>query len=205
MNNVLKYFMAGLLLIGAPGAILAATGTTTFTVSATVPAASSVSIAASKVNSSTNVFTPVTGTLLNFDPLSFDNTNKIYLPDHYFAIDIGPNGAGATSATVSYTEGANPNAATGGHGLGWKTTATFKKIVGTTESDMAAHPVRLLKTLSTAENITSAEIGNGFLRVYLGIVANPTAAGVPAGAEVFSGADKVGNYTGSLVVSATVV
>jgi hypothetical protein len=202
MKNALKYLMAGVMLIGAPGATLAATGTTTFTVSATVPAATSVSIAASKVNSSTNVFTPVTGTLLNFDPLTFDNTNKIYVPGHYFAIDIGPNGAGATSATVSYTEGANPNAATGGRGLGWKSTATFKKIVGTTESDMAA---RLLKTLSTAENITSAEIGNGFLRVYLGIVTNPTAAGIPAGAEVFSGADKVGSYTGSLVVSATVV
>jgi hypothetical protein len=205
MKAIKSLFTAGVLIYSSVA--FAATGSQTFTVSATVPAASGVSITAASVNATTNAFTTVNGTSLSFDPLSFDSTNHIFVPDHYFAINVGPsNGAGSTDATISYTEGANPNNVTGGsgHGLGWKSVATFVKQSGTTETTLPSHgPKKLLKDL-TGEHVTSAELGTGTLRIYLGIETNPTAAGEPAGAEVISAADRTGSYTGSLVVSATV-
>lgn len=202
-----KLFLAAVLFFGSTALVMAASGSQTYTVSATVPAASSVGFTASSVNSSTNAFTTVNGTSLSFDPLTFDTTNHIFIPDHYFAIGVGPaNGAGSTDVTVSYTEGANPNNVSGGsgHGLGWKTVATFVKLSGTTETMLTAHgPKKLLKDLAS-EHVTSAELGTATLRLYLGIETNPTAVGEPAGAEVISAADRTGSYTGSLVISATV-
>ncbi len=203
MEKILRLVLISGFLLGSTGSLMA--DTRTFTVSATIPPPSGVSLTAHSVNAATNVWTLVTGTALNFDPMTYDLTNQIYRPDHYFVINAGPiAGAGSTDVTVSYTEGANPNTAVGGHGLGWKTVATFVKVSGTTETNLAAHgPKKLLKDL-TAEHITPAELGTGTFRMYTGIELNPAATGEPAGAEVFSAADRVGSYTGSLVVTATV-
>ncbi len=208
MEKMLKLSLIGAFLIGFPGVSMAVTGSQTFNVSAVVPAATGVSIVASSVNSTTNVFTTVLGTSLSFDPMTFDTTNAIFVPNHYFAISVGPSGGGgSTSVTVKYTEGNNPNNVVGGstHGLGYKSTATFVKVVGTTETVLATHGKKLLNSLTTQESVTSAEVGAGYFRLYLGVETDPTAAGEPAGAEVFSGADKAGSYAGSLLITGTVV
>ena len=205
MGKVLRLVLISGFLLGSTGALMA--DTRTFTVSATIPPPSGVSITAFSINGTTNVWTAVAGTALSFDPLTFNVPNQIYMPDHYFAVNAGPiAGAGSTDVTVSYTEGANPNTGAGGsgHGLGWKSVATFARVNGTTETNLVAHgPKKLLKDLS-GEHITPAELGTGTFRMYLGIELNPTATGEPANAEVFSAADRVGSYTGSLVVTATV-
>ncbi len=175
--------------------------TTSFLVSASIPAATGASITASRVNAATNAFTAVSGTNLSFDPLTFQATNQIYLPDHFFAIDIGSvGGAGSPNVNVTYTEGLNPN--TPGKGLGWHSSATFVRVEGATEVPLTAHgPKKLLKDL-TGENITSAEATGGFLRVYTGIITGD--ASTPTGGIPFSNADKPGAYNGTLVVTATV-
>ena len=180
----------------------------TFLVSATVPAATSVSISAFSVSGTPPVFTAVTGTSLSFNPLTFEPTNKIYLPNHFFAIDVAPvGGAGNPNVSFTYTEGSNPNSP--GHGLGFKWTATFVKVTGPTnspvETGIAAHgPKKLLKDLA-GETINKTEITGGFLRIYLGVVTlDPNATFKdPTGAEVFSNADAPGPYDGSLLISAT--
>ncbi len=201
MNKTMGKLMmaAGVLL--AVGVVSAQAATTNFLVSASVPSATGVSIVASQVDSATNDFTPVAGTNLSFDPLTFEATNQIYLPNHFFAIDVGvTGGAGAPNVTVAYTEGLNPN--TPGKGLGWHAAATFVRIEGTTEVPLTAHgPKKLLKDL-TSENITSAETTGGFLRVYTGIVTGD--ATTPTGGVPFTNADKPGAYNGTLVVTATV-
>ncbi len=205
MEKAVRLLLAASLTLGAPGVVSAASLTKTFTVSATVPAPSSVSISASSINAATKVSTLIGGTALSFDPLIFDNTNKIWLPAHYFAIDVGPGGGpGSTDVTVSYTEGLNPNAP--GHGLGWKTTATFMKVAGGVETPIAAHgPKKMLKDLSS-EHVTTAELGSGILRLYVGVVTKDPTAAIPdpAASEVITNADKTGTYDGSLVISATV-
>ncbi|MBF0490835.1 MAG: hypothetical protein HQL15_09545 [Candidatus Omnitrophica bacterium] len=212
MMKSVKLFLVGVLIVGAPGLSLAATGNATFTVSATVPAPTSVSINAVSINATgTPVLTPVTGTALSLDPLAFSAVNQIYLPDHYFAINVGAAGGSAASTvvTLSYTEGSNPNNVAGGStfGLGWKTVGTFAKELGTTETILTGHGTngkKLIKDLS-GETVTAAELGSGTFRLYLGIVTdNSAGAPVPPGAQTFSNSDKPGSYTGSLLVSATV-
>ena len=187
----------------------------TFLVSASVPAATSVAISAFSVKGTPPVFTSLgTGTNLSFDPMTFITTNNanIYLPDHFFAIDVvAQGGAGSPSATLTFSQTTNPNAPA--HGLGWKATATFTKVTfkgplptDTTEAPMSAHgPKKLLKDVN-GESITTAETAGGWLRVYVGVVTLDTTQTIPdpTGAEVFSNADKPGSYEGTLLISATV-
>ena len=180
-----------------------------FTVSANIPQATGVAITASSVNPSNNHFTVISGNTLSFNPITFNTANGIFLPDHFFAIDVGSvGGAGIPDVTVTYTEGANPNSPS--HGLGWKSTATFMKVTGATgsqtETAMTSHgPKKMLKAIS-GESIGHAEISGGFLRVYVGIVTKDNTAVIPdpVDSEPFIVSDKPGLYDGTLLVSATI-
>jgi len=133
--------------------------------------------------------------------LTFDALNGTYLPNHFFAIDVGViGGAGTPDVTVTYTEGLNPNGA--GNGLGWHSAATFVRVETASEVPLTAHgPKKLLKDLAS-EHITPAEVAGGFLRVYAGILTGD--ATTPAGGLPFTNADAPGAYNGTLVVTATV-
>jgi hypothetical protein len=177
-----------------------------FTVSANLDPATGVSITASSVDSTTKVFTTV-GTTLSFDPLIFNTKNSVWLPDHFFAIDVAPTGGGgSTDTSVSYSEPSSPNDSTTGHGLGWKTTANFFKVSGTPakEDSLTAHGKKMLKDLS-GEHVLPAEVAGGYLRIYVGIVTKDPAAVPldPASSETFTNVDMSGLYQGTLRITAT--
>ena len=210
MKAIVSLIVAGMFLLFQVMPVAAQTKT--FTLSATVPAASGVSVSVSRVNAVTNVFTKLPDgiTALSFDPMKFDTTNNIYLPDHYFALDFGVSGgAGVPDLTVTYNEGKNPNGSS--NGLGYKATATFAKEVvesdgTTTETLLTAHgPKKRLIDLKS-EHVASTEISSdAFPRIYLGIWTggtNPPAD--PTNGQPFSNGDKAGKYTGSLVVTAVI-
>ena len=212
MKIISSFVLVGLFIFSQSGLVMAATASQTYQTSATVPVASAVSIQAFSVNATgTPVFTSMgSNTSLNFDPMTFNTTTQIYVPNNYYAINVGPGaggGSGSVSATITYTEGANPNNVSGGttHGLGYKTVATFVKTVGSTETVMGAHPKTKLIDMIGGVNISTTDTAGGTFRMYLGVETNPTAAGEPAGVEVISAADRPGNYTGSVLISATVV
>jgi len=212
VNKALGFITAGILLFVQAG--MASADTKSYTVSATIPAATSAGIQAfsaagaapaGPTATGVNFNTAVNGSTLSFDPVTYRDNIGIYLPDHYFFIDVGPQaGSANVDVTVSYVEGANPNSPS--HGLGWKATIVFVKIVGTTETFMSSHgPKKMLKDLS-GEHVTAAELsGGGFLRMYMGFVTKDPAAAIPdpAASEVFSAADRAGAYSGSLVITAT--
>jgi len=181
--------------------------TVDFVVTATVPAATGVSILATEVDSASNVFGQQVSAL-NFDPMTFDSQNGIYLPDHYFVIDVGAvGGAGSPDVNVTYTEGAKPAGQT--NGLGWKSICTFVKVTGSpgneVQTDMTAHgPKKLLKDIS-GESILESELTEGFLRMYVGVFPGDDSGILAAGGEVFSNADEAGTYNGTLSVTATVI
>jgi hypothetical protein len=166
------------------------------------------------VNSSSNTFTtlPAGTTALSFDPMTFNTTSNIYVPDHYFAVNFGvTGGSGSPDVTFTYNEGTNPNSGRANQaGLGTKSTATFAKEVtntngSTTETLMTDHgPKKRLIDLG-GEHVTGADTAGGFLRVYLGVWTGSTAAPAdPSNGQPFSNADAPGQYTGSLVATATV-
>ena len=194
-------------LVGFPVSSFALSNTTKFDITATVPAATGINIVATQVNSADNKFGAQVSKL-DFNPLTFNSENSVWLPDHYFAIDVGTvNGSGTPAVSVSYGSEAVPTGQA--KGLGSKSTATFVKITGATgsqtETALASHgPKKLLKALTTAENITSAEIAGGFLRVYVGIYPGGDSGINAAGGEPFINSDKPGNYTGVLTLTATI-
>ena len=205
MNNYFKILMIVIFCVAGAASARAVTSEKTFTISASVPAALGVNFIASSVDNANN-FTLVTGTNLTFDPMTLNIANGVYLPNHFFAIDVGAaSGAGIPSVTATYTEGLNPN--NPGKGLGYKSTATFVRVQGSgttqTEVPLTSHgPKKLLINVS-GEQITAAEIVGGFLRIYLGIV--PGGTGTPTGGEPFTNGDKPGSYDGKLLLSGTIL
>jgi len=207
MKKVLGVILGGLFLFQA-GTVWATV--TTFTVSATVPTATSVTINVDSVNANTNVFSLLAAgtTALSFDPMTYNTTNGIYLPSIYYALNFGVNGgAGEPDVTVTYNEGTNPNGAT--NGLGYKTTATFAKEVvangATTETFLTNHgPKKRLIDLS-GEHVSYSELAGAYLRIYLGVWTGSTVSPAdPSNGQPFSNSDAPGTYTGSLVVTAVV-
>jgi hypothetical protein len=208
MKKVLSLVLGGAFLLFQSVVVWAAP--TTFTVSATVPSATGVGVTVSSVSSASNAFTtqPAGTTALSFDPMTFNTTNNIYLPNHYYALDFAVSGgSGSPDVTVSYNEGSNPNGST--NGLGYKSTATFAKEVsnGTTNTEtfLTAHgPKKRLIDLS-GEHVGFTELTGGFLRMYLGVwTGSTTAPADPTNGQPFTAADGAGTYTGSLVVTAVV-
>lgn len=137
---------------------------------------------------------PVTGPLGVFGPSD----------RRYYAIDIAIGGGGGLPTTggvsVVYTPGAND--------AGNKYVAAF---VGIT---WAAPPVlpsayvvtplianKLLTNVNEDFTPLNTYFSGKWVRMYLGIVTNPAGAGMPAGAQAFTGADAAQAYTGTLAIT----
>ena len=158
---------------------------------------------------------------MSFDPLTlntFPNPDptkapfQVFLPDHFFSIDMGylyGPGTSITQITTSYSDTLSPQT----HGLGWKTTATFvRKFIlpdgsEKTESlpaDLAPGTTgKILLKDVTSKSFLLSQISPGWLRMYVGIVTKDPAAILPDPtlAEVFSPGDTAGTYAGNLVIS----
>jgi hypothetical protein len=208
MNIKTSIVLGGLFVLLQSAAVWAST--TTFTVSATVPTATGVSIGVDSVNATTNVFTALAAgtTALSFDPMTLNTTSNIYVPNVYYALNFGvTGGAGTPDVTVVYTEGANPNGTT--NGLGYKATATFAKEVvtgtSTTETITALGKKRLIDLTGTVGHEAYTNITGGYLRIYLGIwTGSTTAPADPTNGQPFTAGDAPGLYSGSLLVTSVV-
>ena len=183
--------------------------TRSFTMTTNIPAATGVSM---EIHGPGGAL-PSTTALLDFGPMTFDATNNVWIPTNYYIIGVkSANGAGSVDATITYTEGENPNGASG-KGLGWHAFATFNKFVpgpfmaGAPEQgvqlELTAHgPRKLLKDL-TNEHITSDELGVGTtLVVYLNLATGLIPQ--PSGTVLFTNADAPGTYSGTITFTATV-
>jgi hypothetical protein len=205
MKNKLSMIAGGFLVFMLSHSAIAQS--TTYTVSASVPAGSGVGITVNSVNTATGVFTPVTGTTLTYSPLSFNSTNNVFLANNYFTLDVAVTGAGAPQTTVSYVAGSVPTGATST--LGSNSSLAYDKEVYTssstppTQSTIPGFPTVVLSSLTTAQTVPYTSVNGGWLRLYMGLCTGNTSTD-PAGCKPFSGADAVGSYTGSLTVSAVV-
>ncbi len=206
MRKAVGLFIVAMFVFMQAGTVWAAVRS--FTLTASVPTATGVSINAASVDATTGTFTNLasTATTLSFDIMTYNSTYGFWSPDHYFAVDVGTTGgSGSLTTVVTYTEGANPNSGTARNGLGYKGKATFMKVTGTgtetTETAIAAHGIKKFVDL-TGTTVTPAQVTGGWLRVYLGIATGAT--GEPTGAEMFTNLDAPGTYDGTITFSATV-
>jgi len=175
-----------------------------FVVSADVPSATTVSITATKMLGADDSVVETDVTALNFNTggkLVYKPALGIFLSDFYYAIDVGVgDGVGAVaSVTTSYTVGGAPQAI----GLEKKATATFVKAVSSgSEANIGPGKV-LLSSLIAGSTVNSTAWSGGWFRVYVGIYDGGDATLNADGGVPFTGADAVGQYTGTLTLSAT--
>ncbi len=207
LTKLLRFVVVAVLLVAVPNVASALTVTRQFVVSATVPAATGISITATRVAVQGNVFGSAV-TAMDFNPLTFNAANGIWVPDHYFAVDVGATGgAGTPVVLVSYGSESSP--AGQAKGLGFKSTATFVKVTGTgasqTETSLTTHgPTKLLNQLTAGEVINASEVTGGFFRMYVGVYTGGNATIDGLGGVPFTNADVPGTYQGTLIVAATI-
>ncbi len=206
MKTRASVMMAAAILLAQSGSLWAQT---VFTITAAVPAATSVSIAASSITGTT---WSTAGTALTFGTLTFDSSIptgstkplNIWRAPNYFAIDISNNGGGSPSASFTYTEGSKPTGQV--HGLGYKGTIDFKRVTintagVTTDNVITGHTKKALRDITVTESISSSLTAGGWLRAYIGLADGAT--GTPG--EPFGATDLQGNYTGTLTITATTI
>lgn len=157
-------------------------------------------------------------TTMNFGQLTlrtFPNPNpppdtfSIFLPAHYYAIDVGftfGGGAEINGIRVAYTDG-SPT------GLGFKGNIALvrKTLVGGVEKpEELADRIRkdlMIRYQTSPSNINLISLAGGWLRVYAGINTKDPALGSgdiensDPEAQVFAPGDVGGAYTGTLVLS----
>ncbi len=201
MKKIVSLVLGGLFLLFQAGTVWATV--TSFTVSATVPSASGVSISVASVNATTNAFTtlPAGTTALSFDPMTFNPTTLVYLPDVYYALNFAvAGGAGEPDVSFQYNEGTNPNG--GANGLGHKSSATFVQEATGGETLLPSHPKTMLINVNPTHVAYTELAAGSYLRVYLGVCTG--GPNDPTGCKPFTNSDASGTYTGSLVATAVV-
>jgi len=209
MKIKISLFLGGLFILCQAGTGLAST---TFTMSATVPLATGISIVVDSVNATGSpVFSLVSGSTLSFNSgggMTYNAANNIFIPSVYYALNIqATGGAGLPDTTVTYSEGNNPNSGSNTFGgLGTKATATFAQELGSSETITALGKKRLIDLTGNVGHEPYTALAPGsYLRVYLGIwTGSSTSPADPSNGQPFSYGDAPGSFTGSLTVSATV-
>ena len=198
----------GFILAQAGIAAAAVSTSATFNLTTILPVASAVNFNTSKVinaglnKSDWTALSGTSGQTLDFGSLTFNSTLGIYTAGNFFAIDVAPVGAGSESVTFTYTAGPAVTGAIKTLGDAVVVT-TYKEVFDpvaqvSTETQINAATGATLKNVSTL-NTTAATLAGGWLRAYIGIsTGDATKAGVP-----FTSADAPGNYTATLLITAT--
>lgn len=180
-------------------AVVTASKAEVFTIGAVVPSATGASFNVSKVTG--DVFAPHASNNLDFGELDLDSNNGIFLAPYYFAIDVGgENGAGIPDIDIQYTDTGAPNGATtalGDHG-----TLSYASVVGNQNGDVVTTLSFMSLHQANGVNIDSGELGDGFLRINIGIATGNT--GFEGDAVPFNLGSAPGSYTGTLTLTAVV-
>jgi hypothetical protein len=168
----------------------------TVTVNATVAAVTGgLTIAISKVDSSSGVWTP-NQTAVNFGTLNWDSTNKIFMPTCYYALDISVTDNTGTAWTLTHTRASLAN---GANNLNNKVNVSFNK---QTDGSTATELQKVSYGNSQNVAYTKAQLSGGWLRIYYGIGTGQSGKDAPGVTPI--GLDTLaGTYTGSVTITLT--
>ena len=192
MKNILMMSMVFVMVALMTTASWAASSQTV-TVNATVAAVSgALSVSVSKVTGT--VWTPATA--ISFGTLVWDSVNKIFLPNCYYAVDIGVTDNSGTAWTLTHTRASVAN---GSNNINNKINVSFNK---QTSSTTATELQKVSYANSNNIAYTKAQLSGGWLRIYYGVgtgEAGKDAPGVtPIGLDTLAG-----TYTGSVTITLT--
>ena len=169
----------------------------TVNVNATIPTMTGgLTVSVSQVDSATGlIWTPAAS--ISFGTLVWNPANSIFLPDSYYAVDIGVVDNSGNAWTVTHTRTFLAN---GAYNLNNKVNVSFNK---QTSSTVGTELQKVSYGNSNSIAYTKAQLAGGWLRIYYGIgtgsLTKPDATGVtPIGLDT-----PAGTYTGSVTITLT--
>jgi hypothetical protein len=200
MKNILIGMLFVAVVFGATNAWALTPGSQTVTVSANVPSRSGgLTVGISKV---TGTVWTANQTSISFGTLTWNTTNKIFLPDSYYAVDLGVDDNSGVAWMITHTRS---SLAGQGTNIDDKVNVAFVK---QTSSSVGTELQKV--SFDNSQNIayTKAQLDGGWLRIYYGIGTGQTstvlgadATGVtPIGMDTPSG-----TYTGSVTFTLAAV
>jgi len=132
--------------------------------------------------------------------------DKVFLGDHYYAIDVSPNGIGQLNVLIEYEDLQNSNGTPGDEtGLEIKGIATVVKAMAD-ESELVLEREVLRDIDNTTVLASTLEtFPSGFMRMYVGLATGDPDAdpSEPADAVPFTPADAAGPYAGQITLTAS--
>ena len=191
MKNILVCMVFVMVAISATSAWAASSQTVT--VNATVATITGgLSVSVSKVTGT--VWTAASS--ISFGTLVWDTVNHIFLPNCYYAVDVGVTDNSGTPWTLTHTRASLAN---GTSNLNNKVNVSFNKQTSSTAS------TELRKVSFGNSNgvaYTKAQLSGGWLRIYYGVGTGEPGADAPGVTPI--GIDTLaGTYTGSVTITLT--
>ncbi len=214
MTKKLSFILTGVFMVCQ----IAVAQATNFTVSASVPLSTGITMTVNKVTVGTTggvtfVAQPAGTTNLPFGTLTLNTTTNTYADGapgatFYWAIDLTPsNGSGVAQPTVGYTETTSlPAGQT--QGLGSRAGIQFAKVTNSTIETAISGEHYTLAALGSGVTVPYTDAAGGFMRMDIGLCTGNTntanGAVDPTGCLPFSPADLPATYSGTLSVTAAV-
>jgi hypothetical protein len=166
----------------------------TVPVAAAIPRQNGLTVTVSRVTGAT--WSPATS--LDFGKLNYDETNKIFTVDFYYAVDVGVSSNDADWG-VKHTTSSIVN---GTQTLDHNINVTFIKQLTDTASD--TNPLAYLSFAdSNNKEFRKADLGGGWLRIYYGLATgDPAKPDAPGVVPVLS-SNTSGSYQGSVNLTLT--
>lgn len=185
------------LVFGVTGLCLAAQ-TKTINVTASVPQVTGgLNVTVAKINADTDHWDQVGDIPIAFGTLTYDTENGIFLPDYYYAVDVGVIDNSGTAWTLTHTRASVKKDAT--NNLDNNINVTFVKQVSDT-SGTELKKVTFANSNNTA--YTKANLAGGWLRIYYGIATGKSGQDAPGASPVTI--DKpYGTYAGTVTITVT--
>ena len=165
----------------------------TVTVNATIPTMTGgLNVSVSKVVGT--VWT--SATQIGFGTLIWDTVNHIFLPNCYYAVDIGVTDNSPTVWTLTHTRASLAN---GANNLNGKVNVSFNK---QTSPTVGTELQKVSFGNSNSIAYTKTQLSGGWLRIYYGVGTGEPGADAPGVTPI--GLDTpAGTYTGSVTITLT--
>ena len=190
------------LILGFAGIALAGDSTTK-NITANIDPQDGLDVHISKV---TNGVWPAAGSAsessIAFGTLTYDSTNHIFLPDSYFAVDVGIN-SNAADWTVTHTISSMVNSSVPTANLDHNVIASFVKTENTTTGTNDTPLKKVSFAASNGVSYGKSDLSGGWLRIYYGIATGDPSANEPSDVSPVTTDTPAGNYVGSVTITLT--
>ncbi len=191
---MMRKFVLSVLLAGLMGAGWALADSKTIIIKAHIPSSQGLSVNVSRISTSTGQWS--SASQIDFGDLSYNSNLGIFLPDCYYAVDVGVL-SNATNWTIQYTADSidGPNSSK----LDDHVVVSFVKQTNNQGEQLE----KTVYSKAKSRSFSKGDLAGGWLRIYYGIATGDPSTD-PAGAKPITTNVPSGYYQGQITISLTV-